>query len=150
MGVLVAVCGLFVPYVTGVVSDKILLRATMLQNKLQADLTDTINCLGEYLSLGAAQRQQEHLAHSQTQITTLQCYLAAQSRNVLRNSPRKVLRPWPLKVRLSTSWAKVLSCQTNKTAAKPPSPIAAASQPLTRRVKPVSCHSVVGGVLRIA
>ncbi|MCP1215166.1 thiol reductant ABC exporter subunit CydC [Acetobacter orientalis] len=77
VGLSFIVCGLFVPYVTGVVSDKILLRATMLQNKLQADLTDTINCLGEYLSLGAAQRQQEHLVHSQTQLTTLQCHLAA-------------------------------------------------------------------------
>ena len=71
-----AVSGFFIPFLTGLFSDKILYRASTLQNTFQSEVTDTLNCLGEYLTLGAAQKQKNYLAQQQASFLKLQLSLA--------------------------------------------------------------------------
>lgn len=71
------VCGIIVPYCTGLISDRLLFKVKNIESSLQADLSDTFSCLGEYIALGAAKRQQAYMAQYQHKLIALHFTLAA-------------------------------------------------------------------------
>lgn len=71
------VCGVAVPFVTGRLSDALLARVATEQGVQQADLAETLQSLGDYLTLGAAERQQEHILRQQRALMAAQRKLAA-------------------------------------------------------------------------
>ncbi|MDN7350764.1 thiol reductant ABC exporter subunit CydC [Acetobacter senegalensis] len=71
------VCGVVVPFVTGRLSDALLARVATEHGVQQADLAETVQSLGDYLTLGAAERQQEHILRQQHVLMASQRKLAA-------------------------------------------------------------------------
>ncbi|MCP1230262.1 thiol reductant ABC exporter subunit CydC [Acetobacter indonesiensis] len=77
LGLALLVCGVAVSFLVGLASDRLLAQLAAQRGTLQADLTETLQSVGEYLSLGAASRQEIAIAEKQLSIAAIQRKLAA-------------------------------------------------------------------------